>query len=109
MNISTTAAQKSANDLPSLVPKDISASPAPSFSHIHKYISFLLECASLCKTLWSPMVPHRKMTTVIYIPIPTRQATNFVPAAEQVWDQEEDNENYNVYLFPKFDFLNVFR
>lgn len=48
------------------------------------------------------MVSRREwMTTVIYIPIPIKQATNVIPTAEQVWDQEEDSENYNVYLFSK--------
>lgn len=44
------------------------------------------------------------MTTVIYIPIPTRQATNIIPTADQVWDQEENSENYNPYVFSKIFF-----
>lgn len=44
------------------------------------------------------------MTTVIYIPIPTRQATNIIATADQVWDQEEDSENYNPYAFSKIFF-----
>lgn len=86
-------------------PKDISPSPTLFFSHIHKYILHLAKSFSLSKTLWPPTASHREwMTAVAYIPIPTRQATNIIPTAEQVWDQEEETENYSVHFSSKIFF-----